>query len=137
MNNEMISFPRELSDDLAELIAEKARVCGGGAYDIWEAICKAFGQPVAPHQTPNLHEEFSEWSAQIWMTEKPPAYAWDAFKKGAAVGAKQSQGEPVAYADPMAFTNFKAGKTDHEWMWANKDFGLIPLYSMQPADKDR
>ena len=39
-HNEMVSFPRELSDELAELIAEKARVCGGGAFDIWEAICE-------------------------------------------------------------------------------------------------
>lgn len=40
----IVTFPRELSDDLAELIAEKARVCGGGAFDIWEAICEQFGQ---------------------------------------------------------------------------------------------
>lgn len=44
----LISFPRELSDELAELLAEKARVCGGGAYDIWEEICEQFGSPPAP-----------------------------------------------------------------------------------------
>lgn len=38
-----IWFPRELGDGLAELIAEKARVCGGGAFDIWEEICERFG----------------------------------------------------------------------------------------------
>lgn len=43
---EMISFPRELSDELAELIAEKARVCGGGAFEIWELMCERFGKPV-------------------------------------------------------------------------------------------
>ncbi len=48
--NEMVSFPRELSDDLAELIATRARVCGGGAYEIWEAICEGFGQPAEQHQ---------------------------------------------------------------------------------------
>lgn len=48
-NNQKISFPRELSDELAELIAEKARVCGGGAFDIWEAICEQFGTQ-AQHQ---------------------------------------------------------------------------------------
>lgn len=42
-NSEMIMFPRELSDELAELIAERARVCGGGALEIWEAICNQFG----------------------------------------------------------------------------------------------
>lgn len=50
MSNETISFPRELSDDLAEFIAEKARVCGGGAYEIWEALCERFGQPAERHQ---------------------------------------------------------------------------------------
>ena len=40
---ERISFPRELGDGLAELIATKARVCGGGAFDIWEEICEQFG----------------------------------------------------------------------------------------------
>lgn len=48
MNNaKMVSFPRELSDDLAELIAARARVCGGGALEIWEAICDEFGKPAA------------------------------------------------------------------------------------------
>ena len=48
-SNEMVGFPRELSDELAELIAEKARVCGGGAFEIWEAICDQFGTQ-AQHQ---------------------------------------------------------------------------------------
>ena len=49
----MVSFPRELSDDLGELIAHRARVCGGGAFEIWEAICEGFGQAVTqPHPEP-------------------------------------------------------------------------------------
>lgn len=43
-----ITFPRELSDELAELIAGKARVCGGGAFEIWEAICEQFGKSEQP-----------------------------------------------------------------------------------------
>ena len=46
----MIMFPRELGDDLAELIATRARVCGGGAYEIWEAICEGFGKTAEQHQ---------------------------------------------------------------------------------------
>lgn len=42
-NSEMIMFPRELSDELAELIAGRARCCGGIALDIWEEICAKFG----------------------------------------------------------------------------------------------
>lgn len=49
--------------------------------------------------------------------------------------------KPVAYADPLAFRNFntfRSGETDNkrmgrEWMWANSDEGLIPLYTVPPA----
>ncbi|HCR1863941.1 TPA: DUF551 domain-containing protein [Enterobacter hormaechei subsp. steigerwaltii] len=49
--------------------------------------------------------------------------------------------EPVAYVDPFAFHNFivyRAGETDNkrmgrEWMWANPDAGLIPVYTAPPA----
>ncbi|EMW0832856.1 hypothetical protein AAEK16_000416 [Enterobacter roggenkampii] len=51
------------------------------------------------------------------------------------------EAEAVAYVDPFAFHNFsvyRAGKTDNkrmgrEWMWANPDAGLIPVYTSQPA----
>ncbi|HEJ0092791.1 TPA: hypothetical protein SLO54_001097 [Citrobacter freundii] len=46
--------------------------------------------------------------------------------------------EPVAYADPQAFDNFKSngGKNaacTKEWMWRDPSDGLIPLYTAQPA----
>ncbi|MFS0827638.1 hypothetical protein [Pseudomonas phoenicis] len=50
-NTEMVSFPRELSEELAELITAQARACGGGAREIWEAICAQFGQPAQQHQS--------------------------------------------------------------------------------------
>ena len=54
-----------------------------------------------------------------------------------AVEAEQTPavgGEPVAYADPKAFDNFKSGIATHEWMWAFPDNGLQPLYRQaQPA----
>jgi hypothetical protein len=51
------------------------------------------------------------------------------------------EAEPVAYVDPFAFNNFsvyRAGDTDNkrmgrEWMWANPDAGLIPVYTAPPA----
>ena len=58
-NNDMISFPRELSDGLAELIAEKARVCGAGAFDIWEEICERFGTQA------QLRGEPHSWSYKL------------------------------------------------------------------------
>ena len=44
---QMISFPRELDDEMAEILAEKARVCGAGAFDIWELLCARFGTETA------------------------------------------------------------------------------------------
>lgn len=51
------------------------------------------------------------------------------------------EAEAVAYVDPFAFHNFivyRAGETDNkrmgrEWMWANPDAGLIPVYTAPPA----
>lgn len=51
------------------------------------------------------------------------------------------EAEPVAYVDPFAFHNFsvyRAGETDNkrmgrEWMWANPDAGLIPVYTTSPV----
>ena len=51
------------------------------------------------------------------------------------------EAEAVAYVDPFAFHNFivyRAGETynkrmGREWMWANPDAGLIPVYTAPPA----
>lgn len=51
------------------------------------------------------------------------------------------EAEAVAYVDPFAFHNFnvyRAGETDNkrmgrEWMWANPDTGLIPVFTAPPA----
>ncbi|WP_155252605.1 hypothetical protein [Pseudomonas brassicacearum] len=54
--------------------------------------------------------------------------------RDARVEAKLGQGEPVSWADPLAFSNFKAhahlgGPYDHEWMWAKPAHaGMVPLY---------
>lgn len=51
--------------------------------------------------------------------------------------ADQHQGEPVAYADPRSFENLKSfgrlgGIYLHEWMWAEPEPGMVPLYT-RPA----
>lgn len=59
----------------------------------------------------------------------------------ARIALASLEAEPVAYVDPFAFNNFsvyRAGDTDNkrmgrEWMWANPDAGLIPLYTAPPA----
>ncbi len=72
--NQTISFPRELSDELGELIAEKARVCGGGALDIWEAICEQFGtSDLRPRGNPEgKREYFEKWV----MATKHPVFGF-------------------------------------------------------------
>ncbi|WP_320728982.1 DUF551 domain-containing protein [Enterobacter kobei] len=59
----------------------------------------------------------------------------------ARIALASLEAEPVAYVDPSAFNNFsvyRAGDTDNkrmgrEWMWANPDAGLIPVYTAPPA----
>lgn len=51
---------------------------------------------------------------------------------------ESGKGEPVAYADPVAFENFKnhahkGGHWDHEWMWAKPDSRMVALYTAPPA----
>lgn len=59
----------------------------------------------------------------------------------ARIALASIEAEPVAFVDPFAFHNFsayRAGETDkkrmgREWMWANPDAGLIPVYATPPA----
>ncbi|MCH4880213.1 hypothetical protein EQV97_22920 [Pseudomonas sp. TMW22090] len=100
-NNDMISFARELSDELAELIAEKARVCGGGAFDIWEAICDQFGtqaqhqgEPVAWINSATGHVTTSPVVVMDWDDEKEPVQS-----------LYTSQPAPVSVVLPERFNN--------------------------------
>lgn len=125
--NQTISFPRELSDELGELIAEKARVCGGGALDIWEAICEQFGtSDLRPRGNPEgKREYFEKWV----MATKHPVFGFldgrslarsddrtgyaDEYVQGLWVaylefGAAQPQGEPVALF-AKGFTTLETG----------------------------
>lgn len=66
---------------------------------------------------------------------------WSIELELARIALASLETEPVAYVDPVAFHNFSAyrsGKTDNkhmgrEWMWANPDAGLIPVYAAPPA----
>lgn len=61
--------------------------------------------------------------------------------KLARIALASLEADAVAYVDPFAFHNFsvyRAGETDNkrmgrEWMWANPDAGLIPVYTAPPA----
>ncbi|MCK6671532.1 hypothetical protein L8S96_06400 [Enterobacter roggenkampii] len=66
---------------------------------------------------------------------------WSIELELARIALASLEAEPVAYVDPFAFNNFsvyRAGETDNkrmgrEWMWANPDAGLIPVYTAPPA----
>ncbi|HFS8111092.1 TPA: DUF551 domain-containing protein [Enterobacter asburiae] len=68
-------------------------------------------------------------------------YTHDDVVELARIALASLEAEPVAYVDPFAFNNFsvyRAGETDNkrmgrEWMWANPDAGLIPVYTAPPA----
>lgn len=59
----------------------------------------------------------------------------------ARIALASLEADAVAYVDPFAFHNFsvyRAGETDNkrmgrEWMWANPDAGLIPVYTAPPS----
>jgi hypothetical protein len=73
----------------------------------------------------------------------PGAVNEDAAKALAAmkIALASLEAEAVAYVDPFAFHNFivyRDGETynkrmGREWMWANPDAGLIPVYTAPPA----
>lgn len=56
----------------------------------------------------------------------------------ARIALASLEAEPVAYADPQSFDNFKSmgGKNaacTKEWMWRDSGEGLIPVYAAPPA----
>lgn len=88
-----------------------------------------------------LHQTIAEYEANRdelpFGLDTNSAIELQAFKMALA----SLEAEAVAYVDPFAFNNFsvyRAGDTDNkrmgrEWMWANPDAGLIPVYTAQPA----
>lgn len=58
---------------------------------------------------------------------------WNAYRDAMLdAGALRERAEPVAYADPRAFSNFRAGTATKEWMWARPDAGLVPVFVEAP-----
>lgn len=68
-------------------------------------------------------------------------YCSEKTKRLMEIALASLEAEAVAYVDPFAFHNFtvyRAGETynkrmGREWMWANPDAGLIPVYTAPPA----
>jgi len=134
-NKQMISFPRELSDELGELIAEKASVCGGGAFEIWEAICERFGKP-DPLWNPS--------PAQASLDALLILLAQSGVKVSGGVGDKpwsvdpgaQSLDKPEAYLAERLRGSLAGRKfvtTADEVYDSDLYRGPYPVYAKQPA----
>ncbi|HDS1770688.1 hypothetical protein NPS33_25055 [Pseudomonas putida] len=113
-NTEMVSFPRELSDDLAELIATRARVCGGGALEIWDAICDSFGKSLDGHNDVAIQalnstiESRVELSGALDLLRRiRSARDWNGshvgLKKEIDAALSRATQAPQPHAEPMAW----------------------------------
>ena len=120
---QMISFPRELNDEMAEILAEKARVCGAGAFDIWELLCARFGtgtavrpqgDPVA-YADPKAFENFGSLAhlgglyAREWMWANPapglvPLYAEHPAPVAVVLPERSNQDYAIEHAEYMALS---------------------------------
>ncbi|WP_254912547.1 DUF2786 domain-containing protein [Pseudomonas putida] len=123
----LVSFPRKLSDDLAELIAHRTRVCGG-AFEIWEAICEGFAAP-AQH----LHAEPIAWmvGAAIWWTKEGAER--DAAEVGQPVVGlgpmNAHQGEPAWFMTPGGVSAMHAkAKPMSDQQGLDTSADSVPLY---------
>lgn len=118
---QLVSFPRELSDDLAELIAHRARVCGGGAFEIWEAICEGFGQPAGDHKDIAIQ-------------------ALNGLIDSRKELAEQHQGEPAGYARKGNLRNLRlvAHCASIEMTGVPRGDDYVPLYTRaDPGEVER
>lgn len=96
-------------------------------------------QPVAGSvDTPEFRRlAFTYAEAIMHGTVPATSKAWEALIAhiNALIAPAAPSGEAVAYADPMAFLNFRTAACTKEWMWAKPDAGLVPLYT-RPAPRD-
>lgn len=88
-----------------------------------------YSQEATCHSDPNYYCEFQRLAT-------PGFIAWIIRE---LQERRKADSEPVAYADPQSFDNFKSNGRGNaactkEWMWRDPSDGLIPLYRhAQPA----
>ncbi|EPA0058723.1 hypothetical protein ACQYIJ_000657 [Enterobacter cloacae] len=126
------------------------QVCEGQARVLWETDEEvAENKPMSTITREFTKEQLIEQGREVVENIE---FTMKAYPGGATDSARMNQelikialasleAEPVAYVDPFAFNNFsvyRAGDTDNkrmgrEWMWANPDAGLIPVYTAPPV----
>lgn len=88
----------------------------------------------------DVHPE-SDSMLRLWDDLNDRYAPPEVVRELARIALASLEAEAVAYVDPFAFHNFivyRAGETynkrmGREWMWANPDAGLIPVYTAPPA----
>ncbi|ELY4670871.1 hypothetical protein ACOJBQ_003945 [Cronobacter muytjensii] len=93
---------------------------------------------ISTEQAKDLRNAFECWQQDYDPVEDKEQY--DMFGLGVvamdellALRKERERAEPVAYADPQAFRNFKASTANKEWMWAHPDAGLVPVFAKSTA----
>lgn len=137
--------------------AVKCNSCGrGGVIQVYEGQARvlwetdeemAEGKPMSTITKEFTKEQLIEHAQRHiehdkWLKEKfGENHKTPATVELARIALASLEADAVAYVDPFAFHNFsvyRAGETDNkrmgrEWMWANPDAGLIPVYTAPPA----
>lgn len=123
------------------------QVCEGQARVLWETDEEvAESKPMSTITREQLRERAREKVKSLEFSVTQSAFADSRAEleeelELARIALASLEAEAVAYVDPSAFNNFsvyRAGDTDNkrmgrEWMWANPDAGLIPVYTAPPA----
>ncbi|EOJ0060603.1 hypothetical protein ACMZJR_002855 [Cronobacter turicensis] len=93
---------------------------------------------ISTEQAKDLRNAFECWQQDYNPVEDKEQY--EMFGLGVvamdellALRKEREKAEPVAYADPQAFRNFKASTANKEWMWAHPDAGLVPVFAKSTA----
>lgn len=115
----VLMVPVELTQDLQDDLQRFQETCEDGQeYDVSQDRMKALARAGLIRHVGKSRYEFTTIGAKAVQT----------LREGISGFAGLPVLEPVACADAMAFANFKAGISTHEWMWAKPDTGLVPLH---------
>ena len=90
-----------------------------------------------------LEQTLSDERLELYANDKRMCNVNDEIREMARelLAYRKASKEPVAYADPKAlsgFSNFREHPSGdinikgREWMWANADSGLLPLFAAPP-----
>lgn len=141
---ECITFPRDLTDEMAEAIALRANCCGGIADDVWEALVQCVEKPKFPDI-----EVCGSWPIQSEPRPRLSALQSTIAQLQARIAELESgRGEPVAwlaeavgpdgtaYRRTSSTTQITMRDAKHAWgdgVVSKYEIKIHPLYTATPA----